>query len=168
MPAGLKTARASPVQSPVGALKTRWGLPVVRSQRVIVSARVTVASCLPPGCQATELTILSSACSLFVLQHGGLPAGGHVPDPHRAVPGRGGHLRAVGAEGHVVDEALVTAQDAVPLRQLHVPDARLAIGRDATPEASRARRTPRHGPPPCGRAARRSNSPEFASQSRNV
>ena len=31
-----------------------------RSQRVIVSARVTVASCLPPGCQATEPTILSS------------------------------------------------------------------------------------------------------------
>ena len=60
VPAGLKTARASPVQYPVGAVKTWRGLPAARSQRVMASPRVTVASWLPPGCQATELTIWAS------------------------------------------------------------------------------------------------------------
>ena len=64
MPAGLNTARESPVHSPVGAVKTRRRLPVFASQRVIVSARVTVASCLPVGPQATELTISASEVPL--------------------------------------------------------------------------------------------------------
>ncbi len=49
VPAGLKTARASPCPIAGAACEDGGGLPVVRSQRVIVSPRVTVASWLPLG-----------------------------------------------------------------------------------------------------------------------
>ena len=137
MPAGLKTARASPVHPPVGAVNTWRGLPAARSQRVIVSPRITVASWAPPGCQATELTIFASESSGVVPQHGGLATGGGVPEPHRAVPGRGGHPRAVGTEGHVVDEAPVPAEDPVPLSQLHDPRHATRRRPSATPGVSR-------------------------------
>ena len=89
VPAGLKTARASPFQSPVGAVKIWRGWPVVKSQRVIMSSRVTEASWPPPGCQATEVTIFEYNDRAHVAARDHLSAAGHIPEANRAIPGRG-------------------------------------------------------------------------------
>ena len=56
-----------------------------------------------------------------------LATGGRIPEPDAVVPGGRGDPGTVGAEGGVVDEALMAAQHAVTLHRLRVPQPHVAV-----------------------------------------
>ncbi len=81
---------------------------VPHDHRVIVAAEARVRPSRPKARTCTGGGVTGHRGARF-------PAGGGVPGPDRVVGARRGDGRAVGAEGHVQDRALVGAQESVSL-----------------------------------------------------
>ena len=132
VPAGLKAARASPSSNRWASAKSRAAF------RDATSQSVTPSVSLHRG-QSAAVTAVGHRADdpRLVLQQTRLTAGRGVPEACGAVPRRRRHLLAVGAEGDVVDEALVPAQDAVPFQPGSCPRCAPCHRRSRTPGGSR-------------------------------